>query len=110
MVPDIQPNQSSFVERFNRTLNDKLRLHFVKNKNHKWLAILSDILTDYNENHVHRTTGLPPALITNKNEQEVHKRMYTSHFKLEQPLFDAGDRVRITKYKAAFSNNYEKRQ
>ncbi len=101
--------KTAIVERFNRTLDGKLRLHFVKNKNHKWLAILPDILTDYNENHVQRTMVLPPALVKKKNEQEVHKRIYTFHFKLEQPVFDVGGRVRTTKYKSTFANKYEER-
>ncbi len=29
--------KAAIVERFNRTLNDYFRLHFAKNKNHKWL-------------------------------------------------------------------------
>ncbi len=69
--------KSAVIERFNRTLNDKLRLYFEHNGNNKWLWILPDILNDYNLIHIHRTIGLPPALVSKKNEQKIHKRIGT---------------------------------
>ncbi len=101
--------KSTIVKRFNRTLNDKFRLYFWMNKNHKWLWILSDILKDYNEKHVHRTISVPPAMVSKENEQEIHQRMYGSHFKFEKPTFKEGDRVRITRKNSTFSNKYERK-
>ncbi len=101
--------KAGIVERFNRTLNEYFRLYFVKNKNHKWLEKLPDILTDYNENRVHSTTGFPPAMVTEKNEQEIRRRMYPPNLKLEEPAFEVGDRVRITKWKPKFPDKYEAR-
>ncbi len=73
------------IERFNRTLNDKLRLYFEHNENHKWLWILPDILNDYNEIYIHRKIGVPPALVS----KEV---LYSSYLKLGNPKFKVGDR------------------
>ncbi len=98
--------KAAMVERFNRTLNEYFRLLFVKNKKHKWLAILPDILTHYNEKRIHGTTRLPPALVTKKNELAVRKRMYISHSKLEQPVFEVGERVRVTKWRPTFAYKY----
>ncbi len=78
----------------------------MENKNHKWLENLPDILPDYNENHVHGTIGFPPALVTKKNKQEVHKRTYASHLKFEEPVLEVGDHVRITNWKPTFANKY----
>ncbi len=101
--------KSAIVERFNRTLNDKFGLHFEINQNYKWLRLLSDILKEYNEKHVHRTIGVPPAMVSKKNEQEIHRRMYSSHFKFEKPTFEEGDRVRITRKNSTFSDKYERK-
>ncbi len=65
---------------------------------------LPDILTNYNENYVHGAIGLPPALVTKRNEQEVPKHMCAFHLKLEEPVFEIGDCVRITKWKPTFAN------
>jgi len=99
--------KSSIIERFNRTLNEKLRLHFEVNQNHKWLWILPTILSEYNEKDVHRTIGIPPASVSKKNEEEIRERMYPlTKFKLEKPIFKVGDRVRITQKKETFGNKY----
>ncbi len=58
--------KSAVIERYNRTLNDKLRLYFEHYRNHEWLWIL----TDYNEIHVHRTIEVFLALVSKKNEKK----------------------------------------
>lgn len=95
--------KSSIVERFNRTMNEKLKLQFEINQNHKWLNILPEILRTYNEKSVHRTIGMPPAMVNKKNEKEVYQRMYPiEKFKLEKPTFIVGDRVRLSRKKKHF--------
>ncbi len=96
--------KSAVIERFNRTLNDKLRLYFEHYRNHKWLWILVEILTYYNEIHVHRTIGVPPVLVSKKDEKKIHNRTYVSYFELGDPICKVGDRVRITKYRSTFDN------
>jgi hypothetical protein len=103
--------KSSIVERFNRTLNEKLKLHFEVNQNHKWLWILPSLLKEYNERDVHRTIGRSPAQVSKKNESEILERMYPlEKFKLEKPpSFKIGDRVRITLKKDQFANKYSRK-
>ena len=64
--------KSSIVERFNRTLNEKMKIQFEINKNHKWLGILPEILSEYNDKNVHRTIGRPPLKVTKENEREIN--------------------------------------
>ncbi len=47
-------------------------------------------LKDYNEKHVHRTIGVPLAMVSMKNEQEIYQGMYSSNFKFEKPTFKEG--------------------
>jgi transposase InsO family protein len=99
--------KSSIIERFNRTLNAKLKLHFEVNQNNKWVSILRSILKEYNEKDVHRTIGCPPAQVTKKNEKDILERMYPLHkFKLEKSAFKVGERVRITRKVEVFDNKY----
>src|SRR5437867_12698331 len=46
--------KASIVERFNRTLKEKMWRHFTKNNTYKYTDILSDLLKNYN-NSFHRT-------------------------------------------------------
>lgn len=102
--------KSSIVERQNRTLNEKLKLHFEVNQHHKWLWILPKILSEYNETHIHRTTGVPPAQVSKKNEREIYERMYPlEKFQLDKPTFNVNDRVRITRKRGLFDNKYSRK-
>jgi hypothetical protein len=102
--------KAAIVERFNRTINEKFKLHFEINQNHQWRTILPIILKEYNEKNVHRTIGTQPARVTRKNEDEIYERMYSlKNFKFPKPLFKVGDRVRITRKKDVFSNKYDRK-
>ena len=51
--------KSSIVKRFNRTINEKLKIFFQLNQNRQWIDVLLRILWDYNQKNVHSTTGYP---------------------------------------------------
>lgn len=102
--------KASIVERFNRTLNQKLKILFEFNQNHHWTSLLPAILKQYNEKDIHRTIGLPPVRVTRKNEREIYERLYSlKDFKLLKPSFKTGDRVRITRKQYVFSNKYDRK-
>ena len=65
--------KASICERFNRTLKNEMWKKFSHRGNYKWLDILPDLLTAYNERK-HRTTGMKPKDVTKSNENDVmHK-------------------------------------
>ena len=102
--------KSSIAERFSRTMNEKLKLYFEVNKNHKWLDVLPLVLEEYNEKDVHRTIKMPPSLVNKKNEKDVHARMYSlKKFKLSKPFFKIGDRERLSRKKELFDNKYTRK-
>ena len=47
------------IERFNRTLRDKIAKYLIANKTKKWVSVLSAIVNSY-QTTVHSTTGLTP--------------------------------------------------
>ena len=50
---------------------------------------------------------MPPALVTEKNENEIFRRMYPlEKFNLRKPVFKVSDRVRVSQKKETFGNKY----
>ena len=92
------------IERFNRTLKEKMWRYFTETNSNKYLDILPKLLSDYN-NTIHSTIKMTPtegSKVENKN-----KINYVSLITKEKPKFKIGDRVRIYKYKKLFSKGYE---
>src|SRR3978361_2350664 len=54
--------KASMAERVIRTLKERLYKAFDVQGSHRWLTLLPDITTDYNQT-VHRTTGMKPATV-----------------------------------------------
>jgi len=101
--------KSAIAERVNRTVNEKLKLYFEINKNHKWVTLLPKILKQYNQNDIHHTIGIPPAKVNKKNEKKILLRMFPlKKFSLNKPKLTIGDRVRLSKHKSLFENKYSR--
>ena len=99
--------KAACVERFNRTIQNKLHRWFTKSKTFQWIDVLPKIITSYN-NTVHRATNVTPANITHNNEEDVWQRLY-SHLTApsQKSKFNIKDYVRISKYKHIFSKGYD---
>lgn len=95
-------NKASIVERFNRTLGDKLKPLLYKN--HAWLNVFPKIVKSYN-NSYHRTIKMKPATV---NKKAVEKRLLSTVYSYEitvaLPKFEIGDRVRLSAYVDQFRN------
>lgn len=99
--------KASVVERVNRTLKNKMWRKFSMQGNYKWLNMLEEIVTDYN-NTKHSVTGLKPIEVTKKNEKKLFSKVYR-HIKVVDPRtlkLKVGDFVRISKYREVFSKGY----
>ena len=62
--------KASICERFNRTLKNEMWKKFSLRGNYKWLDILPNLLTAYNERK-HRTIEMKPKDVTKSNENNV---------------------------------------
>lgn len=98
--------KSAIIERFNRTLNNKLKVQFEIHQNFKWLAYLQKLINNYN-NHKHRTIRMKPASVT-KDHEPYLRSLYDEYNQgsFPKPKLKVGDRVRITKKKDVFENKY----
>ena len=90
----------SIVERFNRTLRDKLSKYATKIGSRRYIDVLQNIIDSYN-NTVHSTTKFAPNGITEENEKQIFNNIYGVTSKREllrktrKPKFKIGDSVRI---------------
>lgn len=100
--------KSAIIERFNRTLNEKMKVVFEIQKSFNWIDSLQNILYQYN-NKFHSTIRMKPADITLDNEQAI-RNLYANSYRVQpfSPKFKVGDRVRITIKKDVFANKYRR--
>lgn len=98
--------KASIVERFNRTLKERMWRKFTEQGTFRWLNILPLLIRNYN-NSVHSTTGLKPVDITRDNELLVLNRIvkHRKTFKLKQKFF-VDDKVRISRIPKQFTKGY----
>lgn len=97
----------SLVERFNRTLMTKISKYLSHNKTKRYIDVLPQIVSNYN-NSIHSATLTAPANVTESNQMEawfnsVGKKYSTLKQKIK---FKVGDCVRIKVYKQLFDKGY----
>jgi len=99
--------KAAIVERFNRTLKEKMWKYFSEMGNHKWIDILSDLVKNYN-NCFHRSIKMTPVEASEKeNESIVRKNLYGREFTFRKPKYSIGDKVRLSTYKNQFRKGYK---
>ena len=93
--------KSVVVERFIRTLKNKIYKYMTAISQNVYIDKLDDIVNEYN-NTYHRTIKMKPVDVKDNNryidfEKEVNDK---------DPKFKVGDYVRISKYTNIFANRY----
>ena len=101
--------KSSVVERWNRTMKEKMFKYFTANDTTKYYPILNDLVKEYN-NTKHSSIKMTPVEASKKeNESIVYHNLYPPEPIPGKPKFKVGDRVRITKKKKFFEKGYTTR-
>lgn len=109
MYHTFNEEKSAIAERVNRTINEKLKLQFEVAQNFKWVDVLEKVVSEYNNNDVHRSIGTTPASVNKSNEEEVREKLFPlEDFKLQKPTFQIGQPVRIPCWKKVFGNKYNR--
>lgn len=93
--------KSSMIERFNRTLGDKLKK--VLYLNNVWITELPKIIKTYN-NTYHRTIKMKPVEVNNKNEKDLLSTVYNYDISNSKPKFEINDRVRLSSINDVYRN------
>ncbi|GFR10302.1 uncharacterized transposon-derived protein F54H12.3 [Trichonephila clavata] len=97
-------HKASVVERFNRTLKNKLFHIFTHRGSYKYIDVPEKIIKSYNDS-VHRTTGFAPNKVTPELESHIFKKVYGYNVDISYK-FNVDDQVRISKAKKTFRRGY----
>lgn len=101
ITPAGTPNKLSIIERFHRTLRNKMNLYFSANRTNKYIDDLQNIIDNYNETY-HRTIKSTPKDIyegKSYNKQDIIKNEYD---------LNEGDTVRRIIKKGTFDKGNSK--
>lgn len=97
--------KASIAERVIRTIKERLFRLFTLNGNHKWVDLLEQVTTSYN-NTKHRTINMKPKDVNKSNEKQVLGDVYTHLKVVGRQKFKIGDVVRISRVKHVFEKGY----
>lgn len=97
--------KASIIERFNRTIKERMWRFFTKNNTHRYIDVLQDLMHNYNTSY-HRTIGTEPINVTVKNEREILNKVFRVNNKNTLYKFEINDKVRISKVKKHFEKGY----
>jgi hypothetical protein len=98
--------KASVVERFNRTIKEKIYRFFTFKNTYNYISILDDLVLSYN-NSFHRSIQTSPNKVNKKNEKKIHRLLYgTMNSKKPTFKFKKGEQVRISINKSIFEKGY----
>jgi hypothetical protein len=101
--------KASIVERWNRTLKEKMYRTFTERNSLKWTDFLQELVVKYN-NTRHRSIGMKPADVSLKNEDQVWTNLRKKNpkpvFTTNAGKFGVGDVVRVSRVKQTFAKGY----
>ena len=102
------PNKAALVERFIRTLRDRLKRYFVTQGNKTWYLVLPKVISSYNHSSHRGLNGLRPVDVNSKNEKKIVTEKIRKMDPPSKPKYSIGNFVRISKYNASpFIKNFD---
>ena len=99
--------KASVVERLNRTLKGLMFKYFTKNDTRKYIDVLNELITKYN-NSYHRSIKMKPNKVTPANSPRVWLNLYEKGWNRRDKInLRVGDKVRISIEKTTFQKRYD---
>ena len=100
--------KSSVVERWNRTMKEKMWKYFSANSTRVYIDVLQKLVDQYNNTRHSSIKMTPVEASKKKNETKVWRHLYPDHDERIElnPQLKIGDKVRITKKKKTFEKGY----
>ena len=95
--------KAATVERFNRTLRERLSKFFTKQGNKKWVNVLQSIMLSYNTSH-HRSINMRPVDVVNHESELWYSQ---NHPVKSNAKYKIDDYVRMSKEKGQFIKNFD---
>lgn len=103
--------KAAVVERFNRTLKQRMWKYFTARETFKYVDVLQDLVDSYNK-MIHSSTSMPPSKVTIDNQDVVFEKLYGSRWASKCPRkkprfkFNIGDTVKLSRVKRMFEKGY----
>ena len=98
--------KASIVERFNRTLKERMWRYFTHTNTRRFLDVLPDLIHAYRHSY-HRSIKMAPVDVNKNTEDLVRKRLFPVKPKKKLKYkFSVGDTVRISVQRIAFTKAY----
>lgn len=99
--------KAALVERFIRTIKEKLYKYFTAKQTYRYIDVLPRFVHAYNHT-VHRSIGMAPAQVNEDTLLQVWYKLYGSRRRTSMPApsLHSGDYVRISKYKHKLEKGY----
>jgi Chromo (CHRromatin Organisation MOdifier) domain len=97
--------KAAVVERFNRTLKERLHRYMTHKNTEKYVDALPDILHSYNSTF-HRSIGMAPLDVDEHNSVRVAERLYPPKPQIFKWKLRVGDTVRISFTRKIFRKGY----
>jgi transposase InsO family protein len=96
------------VERFNRTLRQKMWKHMMAKQTHRYITVLPHLVSGYNHSW-HRSIKSRPVDVNPDNENKIWQNLYGQKAEttsVPRYTFQVGDTVRLSKLKRTFEKGY----
>nr|XP_012216150.1 PREDICTED: uncharacterized protein LOC105668351 [Linepithema humile] len=110
--PDVK---AAIVERFNRTLKERMWRYFTHKNTRRYIDVLQNIVNAYNHTR-HSSTRMQPYAVTRENariaRENITRRWRSNgeaNEKRRKAKYHVGDHVRISRAKVVFEKGYEAR-
>lgn len=99
--------KAAVVERFNKTLMQKIQRYMTQHNTKRYINVLDDIVRNYNFT-IHSATGMKPSDVNDDNQHDAWFKMYKKVYnaRKEKPSFQVNDFVRIKIDKKLFDKGY----
>lgn len=99
--------KAAIVERYNRTLKEKLWRYFTHKNTLRYVEVLPHLVRAYNQSY-HRSIKRAPVDVTTDNQEDVWQTLYADPVKkTSKQRLKPGDRVRISKARRHFRKAYQ---
>jgi len=98
-------SKAAIVERFNRTLRERIGRYMTENSTKRWIDYLPEAIENYN-NTYHSSIGMIPNLVSFQNRAEVFKKLYPDIDLKVKCKLKVGWRVRIPTKKSIFEKGF----
>jgi L-rhamnose mutarotase len=100
-------NKAALVERFNRTLRERINKIFTCQGNKIWIDVLPKVINAYN-NSVHRSINMKPIDVTDDVAMDLWMKQNSGVDISKKNRYKIGDVVRISKNAASpFNKNFD---